>query len=324
MSSDCALKGSCWAPEMSCAIGESSVQDCPNWKAGQTAEGAQVKTANLTFDTASVKFPWTGNVMGSADLCFLTGAFSARLLAIVGPSDAGKTSLLAAFYLLLARGVNADGVSFSGSLTLEGWENIAGNLRWTTPNGPSFPAHTSSGVGRHPGLLHLALRLPTGRCDLLAADAPGEWFSNWAVSRDSNLAEGARWLAAHADVILVIADSQALSGEQRGVARKSLTDLFRRVGTEARRRPIALVWTKCDVKAPAEFERSVKEAAARSMGEHAEFRVSMHPAKDAAQRNQGQGILELLYWIVSVSLGTYSAPIVASPERALLHAFGTL
>jgi len=320
--SGCALTGICFPTEVGCSNGVIPFDDCPHWKAGREAASANVDAVAEAVDTTSVKFPWTGNAMGGTDLSFLTGSSATRLLAIVGPSDAGKTSLLAAFYLLLGRGISADGVSFSGSLTLEGWENIASNLRWTTPNGPAFPAHTSSGGGRRPGLLHLALKLPAGSSELLAADAPGEWFSNWAVNRDSNLAEGARWLAAYADVVLVVADSQALAGAKRGLARVALIDLFRRVGAEVQGRPVALVWTKCDVAVPAELERTIQEAAKRSLGAHAEFRVSMHPGKDAAQQDRGQGLLELMSWFTSVSSEAYSVPVVESPERALLKAFG--
>lgn len=84
--------------------------------------------------------------------------------------DAGKTSLLAAFYLLIARGIRPDGVEFAGSVTLEGWENIAGSLRWTSASGPTFPPHTSTGGGRD-GMLHFALDARQGRCELVAACA---------------------------------------------------------------------------------------------------------------------------------------------------------
>jgi hypothetical protein len=324
MIGNCALKGICFAPEVSCSNGEGRLEDCNHWNAGHAESILSVDASIDASDATSVKFPWTGNALGATDLGFLAGSLTTRLLAIVGLADAGKTSLLAAFYLLLGRGINAEGVSFSGSLTLEGWENIASNLRWTSPNGPSFPAHTSSGGGRRPGLLHLSLTLPARNCELLAADAPGEWFSSWAINRDINIAEGARWLAAYADVVLVVADCQALAGAQRGLARKGLTDLLRRVGAEVQDRPVALVWTKCDVSVPTDIEQVVREAAARSLGTHSDFRVSMHPAKGVIEQDRGQGILELLSWIVTVSLGKNLVPTVENPERELLQSFGKL
>jgi len=312
----------CYAPEMSCSNGEAKLEECAHWKSTtettQSSDEHQVK--NETND--EFLFPWTGNAMGAVDLNFLAGTGSTRLLMMAGAADAGKTSLLAAFYLLIARGISPEGVSFAGSLTLEGWENIASSLRWSMKDGPSFPAHTSSGAGRRPGLLHLSLRTPTKMCELLAADAPGEWFSAWASNQQAQQAEGARWLAACSDVLLVIADSYALSGPARGPARKALIDLFRRIGSELNGRPVALVWTKCDVAVPEEITNTIRDAAARSLQNYLEFHVSMHPTPQAESQNHGQGIVELLQWILAVSTSGYYFSPIDAPERAMLSTFG--
>lgn len=267
MTRRCALNG-CFAPELSCSNGEAMLEECSHWKCG----GEPISTGDeLDPDTAvsgDFRFPWSGNAMGAGDLNFLAGAATTRLLTLAGAADAGKTSLLAAFYLLIARGLSPEGVTFSGSLTLEGWENIASSLRWSSQNGPSFPPHTSSGAGRRPGLLHLSLRMQTNVCELLAADAPGEWFSDWAANKEAAQAEGARWLADCSDVYLVIADSYALSGPSRGPARKGLVDLLRRVGAAVDGRPVALVWTKCDVAVPTDIETAIREAANRSLSKY--------------------------------------------------------
>lgn len=260
--------------------------------------------------------------MGPADLPYLAGASKVKLLTLAGASDAGKTSLLAAFYLLIARGIRPAGVEFAGSVTLEGWENIAASLRWTATSGPSFPPHTSSGGGRRPGMLHLSLDTTQSRCELVAADAPGEWFSYWATNQASPLAEGARWLSERTDVFLVIADSQALAGSHRGQARVALIDLLRRVGAEAAGRPLALVWTKCDVMVPTEMEARIGEAAQRSLKDFQEFRVSMLPPPDEEARNRGQGILELLQWILAAKPAIGAPKTQEDASRALFQTFG--
>jgi hypothetical protein len=321
MTRRCAFNG-CFAPELSCGNGEAKLEDCQHWKSNAETLGAGEEQNAFTGVSGEFRFPWTGNAMGAADLNYLAGAASTRLLAMAGAADAGKTSLLAAFYLLMARGISPEGIAFSGSLTLEGWENIASNLRWSSPHGPSFPPHTSSGAGRRPGLLHLSLRMPTQCCELLAADAPGEWFSDWATNKQAPQAEGARWLADCSDVILVIADSQALAGAQRGQARKGLVDLLRRVGAEMRERPAALVWTKCDIVVPTDIQASIRDAANRSLGSYTEFHVSMHPGPNTESHNQGQGILDLLQWVLTVPSKGYEFQPDEAPERALLRIFG--
>lgn len=321
MTRRCAFSG-CFAPELSCADGEAKIEDCSHWKSDAETVAAGEPQNTAIAVSGEFRFPWTGNAMGAADLNYLAGAASTRLVTLAGAADAGKTSLLAAFYLLIARGVAPEGVAFSGSLTLEGWENIASSLRWSSQCGPSFPPHTSSGAGRRPGLLHLSLRTPENLRELLAADAPGEWFSEWATNKDAQQAEGARWLAECSDVILVIADSQALAGPRRGQARKGLVDLLRRVGGELNRRPVALVWTKSDIPVPADMVTAIEEAATRSLNNYAKFRVSMHPAANGEVENQGQGILGLLYWVLTATPGGYEFQPDDAPECALFCAFG--
>jgi hypothetical protein len=321
MTRRCAFKG-CFAPELSCGYGDAKIEDCPHWKSGTETVAAGEEQDTASEVSGEFRFPWTGNAMGAADLNYLAGAATTRLLTMAGAADAGKTSLLAAFYLLIARGISPEGFAFSGSLTLEGWENIASNLRWSSLHGPSFPPHTSSGTGRRPGMLHLSLRMPTNYCELLAADAPGEWFSNWATNKQDPQAEGARWLAECSDVILVIADSQSLAGPHRGQARKGLVDLLRRVGDEVNGRPIALVWTKCDVTVPAEIETTIRDAANRSLISYTEFRVSMHPTADAESQNQGQGIMKLLQWVLTAPSKGFEFQPDEAQERALLRTFG--
>lgn len=312
----------CYAPEMSCSNGEAKLEECPHWKPSPETGNVKDDREIVADSSGEFLFPWTGNAMGAVDLNYLAGTGSIRLLTMAGAADAGKTSLLAAFYLLIARGISPEGVSFAGSLTLEGWENIASSLRWSAQDGPSFPAHTSSGAGRRPGLLHLSLQAPTTLCELLAADAPGEWFSAWATNQQSPQAEGARWLATCSDVFVVVADSYALTGPQRGPARKALVDLLRRVGNELNGRPVALVWTKSDIDVPTNIVTTVRDAAARSLINYQEFRVSMHPTANEEDQNQGQGIVELLQWILTASSGGYQLEPEDAPERAMLHTFG--
>lgn len=324
----CKFNG-CNAPELSCGYGESDYEACEHWKASgpevvRDSDPTAIESGLGATPAAGFRFPWSGNAMGIEDMPYLAGAAKSRVLTLAGAADAGKTSLLAAFYLLIARGISPDGVKFAGSLTLEGWENVSSNLRWSSKHGPSFPPHTSSGAGRRPGLLHLTFSLSGQQCDFLAADAPGEWFSDWATNKLDPLAEGARWLEACSDVFIVIADSQALSGEERGPSRKALIDLLRRIGDERKGRPIALVWTKCDLQVPDEIQIAVTDAAARSLGSHETFRVSMFPAVGGENQNEGQGILEMLHWILHVKLGGYDSSEIEHAESRLLRACGGL
>ncbi|WP_157655931.1 TRAFAC clade GTPase domain-containing protein [Burkholderia ubonensis] len=312
-------QAACIAPnEVGCLVGEASPHLCKLW---QHKADAEVPGATGAIEDGA-RLPWTGNALGSMDIGFLAGKARTRLIGLFGAAESGKTSLLGALYLLLGRDIGPDGISFAGSLTLEGWENIAGSLRWNAMHGPAFPAHTSSGTGRHPGLLHLDLQVHEVSYDILFADAPGEWFSRWAVRRDAEEATGALWLSEASDVLIVVADSDALAGSRLGVARANLVALLRRVGAERRGRPVALVWTKCDVKVDDQMRQAVTQAADLALGSYHTFSVSMHSAPGQEPHNRGQGLIELFEWVLSVPEAPFHLPARPEPERELLRQVG--
>ena len=304
-------------PEMPCALGEATKEECPHFSGAGDGPGSAVGR-DQAGDT--VLLPWTGNSLGTGDMPFVTGRSAARMVGIVGPQDAGKTTLLAAWYLLLGRGYAPAGRSFAGSYTLTGWENIAHSLRWDgTP--PAFPAHTTSGSGRVPGQLHLALRSGGRIEDYMFADAPGEWFRRWSVSRDAADAGGARWVEERADVILLLADQSALAGTDRGVARMVLENLLHRVGAEARSRPVALVWSKADVQVADGIREGLRETAGRSIPGITEFLVSVTPP--SAEGPDPTGLLALLEWVVTAPLArAISRPEPLSSDDPF-HRYGT-
>ena len=232
------------------------------------------------------------------------------VLAIMGPQNAGKTTLLAAWYLLLGRGSGPDDeLRFSGSYSLAGWEVVASFLRWEPgPVPPTFPPHTSSRSARTPGLLHLAFRRGNGlRRDYVMTDAPGEWFQKWAVNRDARDAAGARWAAEHADAFLLVADREALSGPEMGAARTGIQLLARRLADELRGRPVALVWTKKDISIPEDTEEAVRSTVLKAMPNAEEFGVSIMPNPDGT--DAGQDLLGVLHWAMNVQ-----RPPVRLPE----------
>ncbi|MFD8974339.1 hypothetical protein [Streptomyces sp. NPDC059593] len=250
--------------------------------------------------TGDVLLPWSGSSLGLADLAFVAGRARPRVIATIGPQNAGKTTMLGAWYLLLGRGAaHLDAGQFAGSFSLAGWEAVAESLRWAPGQAPGFPPHTASRSGRAPGLLHLSFR--TGQkqpTDYLFTDAPGEWFQKWAINKDGPEAAGARWLAEHADVFLLVADREALSGASMGSARSALQLLAARVADERKSRPVALVWTKSDVPIAPAMEESVRESVFGPMPEAKEFSVSITPG-DTDERQTDGALTKLLDWALT-------------------------
>ena len=261
----------CFAPESSCNLGSEDYRQCAHWT------GTSDVIPDEGPDDGGGRLPWSGNSFGVIDLQFVASRSNPTVIGVLGSPNAGKTTLLVASYLLLSHGRRLTGRLFSGSYTLGGWEHLAQSLRWGPPGyGPAFPPHTGSGAGRMPGLLHLALRQEDGALeDLLLTDAPGEWFERWAIDRDAPEAEGARWMARHADAFLLLADSDALAGPDRGEARIVLSALARRLGAEVRGRPVAVVWSKSDIAVPDSIRAALGEVFTKAFADYREFRASV-------------------------------------------------
>lgn len=309
----------CFVPDTGCDLGHTDLSKCPSWQGTQQADSSG---DNLDGE---VLLPWSGSAFGLADLGFISGKKRPIVVGVVGPQNAGKTTLLAAWYLLIGRGLaDLGGRLFSGSYTLSGWEAVAGNMRWSPGNLPGFPAHTTSRGGRAPGMLHLALTGDDGRVtDYLFTDASGEWFQKWAMNENSSEGAGARWVAEKADIFLVIADREALSGGSMGSARSSLQLLAARLGAARGDRPVALVWTKADVEIASEMEAAVRKAVKNAMPDASEYAVSVvDEVGEDKVRGCGTGLLELLQWVVSNQRSKVQLPVRQSMSDDPLFMLG--
>lgn len=266
--------------------------------------------------------PWSGGALGLVDLGFVAGRAKPLVVGIIGHQNAGKTTLLAAWYLLLGRGLTCGEHQFAGSYSLAGWEAVASSLRWTPGHSPSFPPHTTSRGGRAPGLLHLDFRHSQGESrGYMFADAPGEWFQKWAANRDSSDGAGARWVAEHADVFLLVADCEALAGPNKGSARGAFLRLVERLASERGKRPVALVWTKSDVKVAPEMEEVIRQTVFSSIPATVEFAVST-VVDDGDPLGKGKSFLELFEWILLVRRGRVSLPSIDTTSVDPLFMFG--
>ena len=291
----------CFADDnTTCALGHMRLDQCPQWK------GLKV-VGSTPADESNILLPWSGLAMGEYDLAFVSGRIKPITVGIAGPESAGKTTILGAFYLLLGNGsLKPAEDSFSGSYTLAGWESVASSLRWKPGQPPRFPAHTPSTAARAPGLLHLGFRTREGSLrDFMFADAPGEWFQKWAINEQAPDAEGARWIARHADVTLLIADRQALAGSKMGTARNDFQLMAQRAIAESRGRRLALVWTKGDVDVAPAMEQKIRAAIAAVASDIPEFTVSV-VQRDGIDSTAG--FQALFNWILSARRPTAVLP----------------
>ncbi len=242
-----------------CRDGYTPVHTCPNAQ-------QHTDTAETVPRTGTVP-PWSGLPLGEVDAEAIVGAGQPRLIALVGSSGSGKTTALAAHWTLLRRGHRPAARDFAGSYTMLGWHAISRPMAWHPEGQRQFPPHTTATGDREPALLHTALKHGHTLHDFLFTDVPGEWFREWAFNRDS--VPGANWIAVQADVFVLLSDSDALSGSNRGVARAQYNALAARLEEVADGRPVLPVRAKADLPLPDEMARNLAEMEVRMFGQAA-------------------------------------------------------
>ncbi|MDE0159821.1 MAG: hypothetical protein OXI02_07265 [Candidatus Dadabacteria bacterium] len=246
----CRMKD-CFFPSTSCGAGLMDAAQCPHYH-------GDIEKDQPGLAADDERFPWTGRAFGLKDLRFVSTVKKPHVIGMAGLADAGKTTLLGMLFLMIYRGHRIiDNATFAGSFTLQGWENITRYLQLNSDGPIQFPPHTTQS-GRFPGLLHLKFTMDGGsERDFLLSDAPGEWFSHWADNAEAENAAGARWIADNADNLMIVADTEALIGPQKGPARSNLEFLIRRVQRNFSKDSVALLWSKTDLPRPDELITTV-------------------------------------------------------------------
>jgi len=89
----------CFVPDTGCALGHMDRSTCSAWTTGHSATSDAATTGD------EVLLPWQGTALGLTDVGFVVGRAKPLLVGILGAENAGKTTLLAAWYLLLGRGL---------------------------------------------------------------------------------------------------------------------------------------------------------------------------------------------------------------------------
>ncbi len=284
----------CPDPEnIGCNIeGEVKLSDCKYYNKGEIKETEDKESENDYY-----KIPWTGNSLGITDLNYLTASNKPIFIGITGVASAGKTTFLASLYCLVRHGVSIGEFTFSGSLTLTGWEDISWYLSWKDNSNIQFPPHTSNNSGRVPGLLHLELRNTSGeKIDLIFTDAPGEWFESWRNNVDSENAIGAKWIHENCDAFLLFADCETLEGSKRGQAKSQIISVADRLLENIETKPLGLVWSKSDIV----IKDITKEQITSHIKENPilhfkEFKTSV---KEGNNGNYHKNICESINWII--------------------------
>jgi hypothetical protein len=310
MSEKCKHIALCTNPEdEGCLLGLRDYRDC-----NYLNKGKNQKSVEIPNDEFEMPIVWSGNSLGEIDLNCISYKKRPYIIGLVGPSNAGKTTLLATLYMLLRSGSKLHNFSFAGSNTLVGWENLAHFLTFKADNLIQFPPHTSRNVGRVPGMLHLKLKDTFGLLhDVLFTDAPGEWFSTWANKADDENAIGARWIDENSDAFLLFADCEAFK-KDIGNARIELKPIAERLRNNINNRPLAFVWTKSDFEFNPKVKKGIEESICNLFSIQKEFNVSV---KINGDNSLLKNIVDLFDWLLHEISINKNTPLTLEPKKSI-------
>jgi energy-coupling factor transporter ATP-binding protein EcfA2 len=303
------------------------LSSCPNYEA--EALDALVGDTSVGDDNAHYEVD-QNVVLPSAETLNLEGASAvlrqgkARVVAVLGPSDSGKTSLIASLYDLFQQGP-VDGIEFARSRTLHAFEETCHNARAASRRGEPEQNRTPYG-DVHFYHIEIGGLSEEGHISLLLGDRAGEEYMAAAdnLSVVAGFAEVPR-----ADVLTVLVDGERLVDTK---SRHNLRSDIRMVlqamhDGEALITGIrlALVLTKLDAVSSSEHReralndfRVLTEEIQRLFGdtlaEVEPFHVAASPKSPILQR--GTGVSSLLkFWLSPTAAAPIPTPIRLDSSR---------
>jgi GTPase SAR1 family protein len=242
----------------------------------------------------------SGDILNPKDVDLILNKHGGIVVACVGPSNIGKTTLLASFYELFSRG-SIDQFVFGGSQTLFAFEEICHLSRAASNNTQPKTQRTSR--QDLASFYHIALsqKPDSKRVDLLLGDRAGEEYEAAIDNKTSCLS---LYEVYRSDVLLLLIDGKALGeNKTRHVAKRRANSLIQALVEENQisyKSKIIIVMTRYDLafqdgnsdKAIAELENLLSKVRSTLNGKNID--VSSHVV---AARPEGTEHVKVAYGV---------------------------
>lgn len=293
------------------------------------AENAEAPGDLMAEDTPGVTefdFLPSGEALNLDGANELIARTSCNIVAVIGESDCGKTTIVSNFYLPFHEGPFSK-YMFAGSKTLLGFERRCHESR--TASGRSDPTtlHTSGDLH----FLHLKLRAADGSLrNLLFADRPGEHFRN---ARNHGAIARSMTELRHAHVILLLLNGEQLAApSQRSRCVETAVATIRALveaGSIIRSTQICPVVTKADLIDQATASEAALKCVERlrgalgalELGTSSPIITAAQPKTDGSPYEPGYGMSNLLEMCLAPSiLRQECLEIVLPPARSFFEA----
>ncbi|MFN3249389.1 TRAFAC clade GTPase domain-containing protein [Roseibium album] len=250
-----------------------------------------------------------------------------RMIGIIGPADAGKSSLMASIYDIFQTGPFAD-LEFAGSSTLIGFEKVCHDARVASRRDAPHMERTSAGA--EATFFHLDLQsIDSNVVSLFISDRSGEDYLAAAddLSRADEFFELRR-----ADVVTLLVNGEHLTLSEHRHEVKAITpqivDALVEAGSFRRGCRLAAVLTKQDSvlaspradRVQREFD-SIVNAIVERHGSHfsniERFLIAASP-KDSTKVKRGEGVDQLLqFWLRATPFPSSIRPPLSDSTRMI-------
>lgn len=320
-----------------CVEAHAEPKDCPHFGRTASAPVAEVPPATAPHlgettaqDRALNEKPRiqvaTGEALEPHSTLAITAARPTRTVAMVGPVDAGKTSLIAGLFDLFADGSVGE-LSFAGSSTLIGFERICHPARAVSEASEVLNDRTPS--EHHPRFYHLCISNSDGLHDILVTDRSGENYDS--VADQPSLARQHLELHSAQILNLIIDGADMCNPQKRHAAETKIQEYLaalHQVGLLHKGLSLVVLLTKLDLveqsdrksKVLERFDGIVSSLQDRYLDVVANvlnFRVAASPQNHTLPR--GHGVAELLEaWLDQpAARESIFIPMPPSPVRAM-------
>jgi hypothetical protein len=267
----------------------------------------EIEESEVTHEEVRVISLSLGDALNRAQASVLQRRHLSRTVGIVGPNEAGKTSLVASIYDLLQEGPIAE-MRFAGSSTLIGFEKVCHDARSASRRGTPHMERTSAGADVT--FFHIDFRPPNGDVvSLFIGDRSGE---DYLAAADDLSNADAFFELKRADAVTFLVNGEQLASSEHRHEVKAMTlqivDALVEAGSLRHGCRLAVVLTKQDsvLESPhadrvhREFNALVDAVIKNHsdyLGEIERFIVAASP-KNSTKVKRGEGVDQLLlFWL---------------------------
>ena len=263
--------------------------ECTNFYLADASDVDDAQTPQKDIKkTVGVKL-FEGKEMDVHETAEITHKHPAKVIAIVGESECGKTTLLAELYNIFQNGANQD-LLFAGSQTLIGFERRS-HLSRVESN--SEEAETDKTVSRVFSFLHLALKKKTDiaadSVHIILSDISGEHFQ---LARDSSSIMKELTLLTDADQVIYIIDGEKVATKKLRQQTLSNAETFIQtaldngiLNVQTNLTVVVSKWDKLIADNSFDFDRDVKtpftESFASRLSDFKAFPIAARPKSQA-------------------------------------------